>query len=436
MKIYLIAFGCKVSGYEVQHLEERFAADGHTRTDDLTEADVCVINSCTVTAQADTKLRHFIKRAARENPRCLIVLAGCFPQAFPDKAKEFAECGIICGTKDKTRIPELVYERLAQGGGRSFDIQPNGARSLFEPMTNTRASGKTRAYIKIQDGCDIFCTYCVIPYARGHICSKPLDDIRREAAQLAASGHKELVITGINICCYGRDLKSGERLVHAVEACCEPEKVSRVRLGSIEPEMLSDGDIARLAALPKLCPHFHLSLQSGCDRTLKAMNRRYTAAEYLTLCEKLRAAFPNCAITTDIMAGFPGETETDHRESLEFAEKAGFAAAHIFPFSRRSGTPADRMPGQLDKKTKARRAAELAEVCGRTKAEYLRGLVGRTVTVLFERENDEAFCAGHTPEYVLVKVPRRNGESLWKQLLPVKVTEAGEDCVYGELIQT
>ena len=229
MKIYLIAFGCKVSGYEVQNLEERFAADGHTRTEDLTEADVCIINSCTVTTQADTKLRHFIKRAARANPRCLIVLAGCFPQAFPDKAKDFTECGIICGTKDKSRIPELVYERFSEGCTEQLvDIKPNGTRSAFEPMTNTLAAGKTRAYIKIQDGCDIFCTYCVIPYARGHICSKPTEDIRREARLLAESGHKELVVTGINICCYGRDLGTGERLVDAVEACCEPEGVYRV----------------------------------------------------------------------------------------------------------------------------------------------------------------------------------------------------------------
>ena len=213
MKIYLIAFGCKVSGYEVQHLEERFAADGHTRTDDLTEADVCVINSCTVTAQADTKLRHFIKRAARENPRCLIVLAGCFPQAFPDKAKEFAECGIICGTKDKTRIPELVYERLAQGGGRSFDIQPNGTRSLFEPMTNTRASGKTRAYIKIQDGCDIFCTYCVIPKVRGHYRSVPMEDLLEDAASYAERGVKELILVAQETTVYGVDLY-GKKSLH------------------------------------------------------------------------------------------------------------------------------------------------------------------------------------------------------------------------------
>lgn len=434
MKIYFIAFGCKVSSYEVQNLEERFAADGHTRTESLAEADVCVINSCTVTSQADSKLRHFIKRAARANPGCLIVLTGCFPQAFPEKAKEFTECGLICGTKDKSRIPALVYEKMAAGcTERLVDIKPIGARSVFEPMTNTLAAGKTRAYIKIQDGCDIFCTYCVIPYARGHICSKPIEDIRQEAGLLADSGHKELVITGINICCYGRDLKTGEHLTDAVEACCAPEGVSRVRLGSIEPEMLSDSDIARLAAQPKLCPHFHLSLQSGCNKTLKAMNRRYTAEEYLTLCEKLRAAFPGCAITTDIMTGFPGETEEDHLGSLAFAEKIRFSAAHIFPYSRRSGTPADKMPGQVDKQTKSRRAAELAKVCARTQAEYLGGFVGKTVTVLFERETDKEFHGGHTPEYVYVRVARKGGESLWKQLLPVRITAADNGFLYGEL---
>ena len=434
MKIYYMAFGCKVSGYEIQNLAELFGADGHARTESISEADVCVINSCTVTSQADTKLRHFIKRAARENPECLIVLTGCFPQAFPEKAAQFTECGLICGTKDKTRIPELVYEKLSEGGDKALiSVKPHAECRGFEPMMNTRAEGKTRAYIKIQDGCDCYCTYCIIPYARGHICSKPLADIRREAAALAASGHRELVITGINICCYGKDLAGGERLSDAVRICCETEGVDRVRLGSIEPEMLTDEDIAEFAACgEKLCPHFHLSLQSGCAKTLAAMKRRYTPQEYYALCEKLRTAFPNCAITTDIMTGFPGETEEDHRESVRFAERVGFASAHIFPYSRRSGTPADRMPGQTDKRTKSRRAAEMSEVCARSRERYLEGFVGKTVRVLFERETDNDFHKGHTPEYVLVKVPYTGG-SLWKRLLAVRITSADGVGLYGEV---
>ena len=435
MNIYYLAFGCKFSGYEIQNLAERFAADGHQKTDSLALADVCIINSCTVTAQADTKLHHFIKRAARENPRCLIVLTGCFPQAFPEKAAELTECAIICGTKDKTRIPELVYKHLAgNADNRLVNIRPRGECRSFEPMSNTRAEGKTRAYIKIQDGCDSFCSYCIIPYARGHICSKPLADIAREAAALAASGHRELVITGINICFYGKDLADGSCLADAVKVCCETEGVDRVRLGSIEPELLTDSDIARLAEMPKLCPHFHLSLQSGCDRTLAAMNRRYTAADYLALCEKLRTAFPNCAITTDIMTGFPGETEDDHRESMLFAEKVGFSSAHIFPYSRRSGTKADRMPDQIDKQTKSRRAREMSEVCGKSSLAYNKSFVGKTVEVLFERDTDGVVHRGHIPEYVVVEVPY-SGESLWKQIRQVKITGADNEKLFGELIK-
>lgn len=432
LKIYYMTFGCKVNQYETENIAERFSEMADMRTEDIGAADVCIINSCTVTAQSDTKCRHFISRVKRENPACIIALTGCYPQAFPDKASQIAECDIICGNNNKTALPQMVHDYFKLRK-RTFSVPENYLHQPFEHMMNAEAEQKTRAYLKIQDGCDLFCTYCIIPYARGHMRSKPIGDIIKETEMLVSAGHKEIVLTGINLCCYGRDL-GGLRMIDAIEAVCKVEGDFRVRLGSMEPEMISDEDIARMAAQKKLCPQFHLSLQSGCDKTLKAMNRHYTSAEYAEICRKLRAAFPHCAITTDIMAGFPQESAEDHAESLRFAEKTAFADAHIFPYSRRSGTPADKMSGQLDKKTKAARAAEMAAVCAKSRAEYNRSFIGRTVEVLFERESSAEHHQGHIAEYVVVKTPRTSDESLFRQKRLVKITSADENGCGGEIV--
>ena len=432
LKIYYMTFGCKVNQYETDHIMSIFSADGHIKTDTPEDAEVCIINSCTVTSQADTKLRHFIKRVRRESPECLIVLCGCYPQAFPDKAGALSECDLICGSKNKSSIPELVYKTIADKNiTNRVNISPYGSRSSFEPMTNTSSPEKTRAYIKIQDGCDMYCTYCIIPFARGHICSKPLEDICHEAQQLAYSGHKELILTGINLCCYGRDLGGGTRLIDAIKAVNRSAPGVRIRLSSIEPEMISDSDIAEMASIPELCPHFHLSLQSGCDKVLKAMNRHYDTSEYYELVKKLRNAFKNCAITTDIMVGFPDESEDDHKQSMKFAEKVGFASAHIFPYSPRSGTKAASYSGQIDKKIKSRRAADMNRVCKELSLKYNMGFVGKTVEVLFERESCEEYHQGHSREYILVKTARRGDSTLRRQIKRVRITEAYDDCCIG-----
>lgn len=434
LKIFYMTFGCKVNQYETQNLAERFAADGHIRADSLKNADVCIVNSCTVTAQSDTKCRHFLNKVKRLNPDCILLLTGCFPQAFPERAKSITDCDIICGNKYKTRIPQMVYDYIAKRE-RTVYIPEHTLRPRFEPMCNVLAEDKTRAYVKIQDGCDLYCTYCIIPYARGHICSKPLNEIRREVELLVISGHKEIILTGINLCCYGRDFGNGTRMIDAIEQACSVEGDFRVRLGSMEPEMISDEDIDRMKALPKLCPQFHLSLQSGCDRTLAAMNRHYNSAEYYTLCQKLRRAFPGCAITTDIMVGFPQETDEDFEQSLAFAKKIGFAAAHIFPYSRRSGTVADRLGGQIDKRIKTERAARMAEVCRQSQLEYNRTFIGKTVKVLFERESSSEFHQGHIAEYVLVKVPRDGEKTLWREVRKVQITKAELEFCIGEIIE-
>lgn len=435
MMIFYYTFGCKVNQYETENIREKFSSLGFGETSSIADAQVCIVNTCTVTAQSDSKCRQLIRRIRKENPSCILVMAGCMPQAFPNIADKLTECDIIVGSHNKNDIPGLV-RRFMSDGKRIIEISENKQHEKIEPMSNVSVETKTRAYIKIQDGCDMNCTYCIIPKARGHMRSKPLAEIVPEALQLINSGHKELILTGINLCCYGRDLSNGTRLINAIEAVCGLDGDFRVRLSSMEPEMISDEDISRMAALDKLCPQFHLSLQSGCGKTLKAMNRHYTPEEYSLLCEKLRNSFSGCAITTDIMVGFPQETEEDFTESLEFARKIAFADAHIFPYSRRSGTAADRLDGQIDKKTKHLRAQKMSVVCNESKKAYLTKQIGTVHKVLFEKETSPEYHQGHTASYILVRVPRKNADvSMRRKFADVLITHCdGEQC-YGTFVE-
>ncbi len=421
MKIFYQSFGCKVSQYETENIEAQMKARGFETVSRPESADIAVINTCTVTSGADSKCRQAMHRVKKQNPRCILCAMGCMTQVAGGEAAP-QECDIVIGSRNKTLLPELIGQYLATGQ-RIIAVTPITDEHGFEAMQNTSVESRTRAYIKIQDGCDMYCTYCIIPYARGHICSKPLNEIKEEAAALVLSGHKELILTGINLCCYGRDFKNGTRLIDAIEAVCAVSGDFRVRLSSVEPEMISDGDIQRMARLEKLCPHFHLSLQSGCDKTLKAMKRHYTAAEYLELCQRLRESFPDCAVTTDIMVGFPGESEQDHKQSLEFAALAGFADAHIFPYSRRKGTVADTMPCQVEGSIKHRRAREMAQTTAKTREEYMKRMQGRTLKVLFEKETDPRFHQGHSGNYLLVRTPRVDESvSLRREFKNVRIT--------------
>ncbi|MBQ8967959.1 tRNA (N(6)-L-threonylcarbamoyladenosine(37)-C(2))-methylthiotransferase MtaB [Ruminococcus sp.] len=434
MKIYYYTFGCKVNQYETENIRERFEENGCLTTCEMPQADVCVINTCTVTEQADSKCMQLLRRVRKAAPRAVVVLAGCFPQAFTAKAEALAECDIIVGTEGKGSIPQLV-DRFMTTGERIVSVAQHTRGESFDLMTNKGNSAKTRAYIKIQDGCDCYCTYCIIPYARGHLRSKPLDVIVEEAQADILAGHKEIILTGINLCFYGKDLPDRPTLTDAVEKVCSLEGEFRVRLGSIEPEMMLPEDIERISKLEKLCPHFHLSLQSGSSSTLKLMNRRYTPGEYAKLCDDLRSFFPNCAITTDIMVGFPQEDEAAFAESLAFAEKIAFAEAHIFPYSRRAGTKADTFAGQVDQHTKHLRAAKMAEVCAATKKAYLSSCVGRTFPVLFEKETEPQWHCGHAPNYVTVKVPRLSSEAtLRREIKNVLITSADENFCFGKII--
>ena len=432
MKAYYYTFGCKVNSYETENIREAMRKLGYEDTDKPSEADVCIVNSCAVTGEAVSKCRQLLRRLRREAPFSVIALAGCYAQAFSDESKALPECDIIVGSRNKKELPSLIMHFL-ENREREISILPHEKGQGLEPMQNCGDDSKTRAYIKIQDGCDQYCTYCIIPFARGHICSKKPEDIASEAQLLVQSGHREIILTGINMCCYGKDL-GGLRLPDAVNAACSAEGDHRVRLSSMEPELITDEDIQALAQNEKLCPHFHLSLQSGCDRTLKRMNRHYNTAQYARIVDQLRKAFPGCAVTTDIMAGFPGETEEDHRRSLDFVRSMAFAGGHVFPYSRREGTAADRFPEQIEQRIKNERAKELREVIKASQLEYERSQIGKTVRVLFERENSEEYHRGHSPQYLNVRTKRTSSQSLWRCFENVLITSADENGCFGEIV--
>ncbi len=432
MQIYYHTFGCKVNQYETEKIKEKFQEEGFSTSDILEESDVCVVNSCTVTAVSDKKCRQFINKVKATNPNCITILAGCLPQAFTEKTEKIENVDIITGTKDKTQIPLLLKEYLLSKE-RISKVSPFNKNDIYEEMSVKDYSDKTRAFVKIEDGCNQFCSYCIIPYARGRVRSKPLDKLKIEIEELANNGYKEIVLVGINLSCYGEDL--GLRLTDAVETVCSVEKIKRVRLGSLEAERLSEDDIELLAKQKKLCPHFHLSLQSGCDKTLKNMNRKYDSAAFYSLVLKLRELFEDCAITTDVIVGFPDETEEDFNLSMEFCKKVKFSQTHIFPYSIREGTVAAKMKGQLPKNIKSERASKLAEELAPIEEEFLKNQIGKIFPVLFEKENSTNFHRGYTPNYTLVKIYVENFEkSLKKEIFYVKIKEYEKDCCVGEII--
>lgn len=431
-KIFFITFGCKVNHYETECMKSMFREADYDITEDMTEADAVVINSCTVTSSGDSRALTALRRARAALPEAVIALTGCYPQANRDEAAKLSEADIIAGTKSRAHIVELVGNCLANKS-RVVELSDYGSDDLFEPLKCTRFDSNTRAFVKIQDGCDQFCSYCLIPFARGRCRSKPVEVLRDEARAIAEGGVKEIVLSGINLAFYGREW--GLDLADAAEICAETQGIERIRLGSLEPEMMSEELLQRLKALPQFCPQFHLSLQSGCERTLKAMNRKYTAAEYLALTERIRSIFPDCSFTTDVMVGFPQETDEDHGESVEFIRKAGFAKVHVFRYSRRKGTRADRMSGQVAESVKTQRWQEMTAAADETREKYLSSLVGKTVPVLFERENSTEFHRGYAPDYTLIKISRKNPEkSLRNRIISVIIEEYGHDCCIGSAV--
>lgn len=429
MKIAFYTLGCKVNQYETQYLREAFCALGHTVVSDDGLFDVAVINSCTVTAESDRKTRQLLRRIRRENPNCVILLTGCMVQAFSNNAQELTEADIIVGNTDVKRTVELT-EQFLRNGEKIFEVIPHKQKASFNTPNITDFAERTRAYMKIEDGCDRYCSYCIIPKARGFVRSKSVGDIETEAALLAKKGFSEIVLVGINLSAYGKG--EGKNLCDAVEAVAKIDGIKRVRLGSLEPDHISDDMLKRLKSIPKFCPQFHLSLQSGCDETLKRMNRHYDTKFYSDLVNRIRNMFEDASITTDIMVGFAGETEEEFKKSLEYLKEIGFAKAHVFAYSRRSGTVAYQMPNQITKQVKADRSNKMLEAAAEAEKRFYQSHINKTVSVLFE-DSKNGVWEGYTPNYLRVCV--KTQENLQGKILNVKITAALNDCCEG-IIET
>lgn len=428
-KIAFFTLGCKVNQYETGALEERFSEEGFEIVPFDDFADVYVINSCTVTAVGDKKSRAMMRRAKKLNPNAIVALTGCFPQAFPDEASALTEVDIITGNKNRQTLIDAVKQSLGTKQ-RIVKIEAFSPKDPFEPMRVKNFSDRTRAFLKIEDGCDRYCSYCIIPFARGPVRSKPLNDVLEDAKILYENGYREIVLTGINLSSYGKDISVS--FSDAVAEICRSLPEVRIRLGSLEPDLMSQKDINTLAGLDNFCPQFHLALQSGCDDTLKRMRRRYDSAMYADLVNRIRAAFPDASITTDVMTGFPGESQEEFQKSLDFVRSVGFLKVHIFPYSKRKGSKAADMPGQLTLAEKKHRCDIMNNVTEKSRQEFLLSQIGKTVSVLFESAFKDGICEGYSMNYTPVQVA--SDTSLEGQVLNVRITSLHGDCCFGELI--
>ncbi len=427
MRIVFYTLGCKVNQYETEAAREIFIKNGYTAVREGEAFDVAVINSCTVTAESDRKTRQLLHKTRRENPNSIIVLTGCMAQTLKDDVQELQAADIIVGNTDIQKIIELVNE-YKKNKKRIFSLSLHEKGEKFNTPGISSFAERTRAYMKIEDGCDRFCTYCIIPYARGCVRSKPIDEIRLEAQSLAQKGFSEVVLVGINLSSFGKG--EDKNLCDAVDAVCSVEGIKRVRLGSLEPDYISDEMLKRLKKQEKFCPQFHLSLQSGCDATLKRMNRHYDTKFYYDLVRRIREIFDNPSITTDIMVGFAGETEEEFKESVDFLKKVSFAKAHVFAYSRRKGTFADKMPNQVTKAEKSRRAKIMASAAKESEQDFLKSQIGKEEEVLFETY-ESGLLFGYTKNYS--RVAAKADASLIGKIVRVKITSVNDCICYAML---
>ncbi len=424
MKIAFHTLGCKVNQYDTQVMLELLQNAGHEIVEYGQPTDVCIINTCTVTHIADKKSRQAVSHACETMPGAKIVLTGCYAQSAPEAVSKINGIDMVVGISDRSRIAELV--EILFEGNRDKRVNVSPTATAFEESSAIH-DGKTRAHLKIQEGCDRYCSYCVIPYARGRIRSRTIEGVRQELLKLDGEGFKEVVLTGIHLMSYGRDLEGRVSLIDAIDQAYGLSSIRRLRLGSLEPQLSDKQFIDALAKRRIVCRHFHLSLQSGSDAVLKRMNRRYTTDDYMKCVDHLREAIPGCAITTDIIAGFPGETEKEFKETLHFAERVSFSRIHVFPYSKRDGTAAARMPDQVQRAVKARRAAELIELGDKMECAFSESLIDTFQEVLIE-SNEGGYAYGYTDTYVKIKT-KSAGEDLLNTIIKVKVTGRGE----GEL---
>ena len=430
-KVALHNLGCKVNAYETEAMQEILEQNGYEIVPFEEKADAYIVNTCSVTNMADKKSRQMLHRAKKMNPEAVVIAAGCYVQSAGEELLKDTSVDILIGNNEKVNLPSILENWEKEHN--PLHVHDLTREHTYEELTLSHTAGHTRAFMKIQDGCNQFCTYCIIPYTRGRVRSRRLSDIVAEAGRLAENGYQEVVLTGIHLDSYGTDLEEHENLLTVIQEIAKIDGIKRIRLGSLEPRIMTEEFVAGLAAEEKLCPHFHLSLQSGCDATLKRMNRRYSAEEFRQCCERLRRHFDDPALTTDVIVGFPGETEEEFTATVEFLKDICFYETHVFKYSRRKGTKADRMPDQIPEQIKNQRSDVLLALTEKNSGEYRKKLLGRTVKVLMEEESTiggTTYLAGHTREYVKVAVAPETAAA--GEIIDVKVTGLMKDMVLGE----
>ena len=430
-RVAFYTLGCKVNQYETEAMLELFEKEGYEKAETEDYADVYVINTCTVTHMSDRKSRQYIRRMKKKNPDAIIAVVGCYSQVSPEEILSIDEVNLVMGTNDRKKIVEEV--KKIDASRKVSTVDDIMKVKAFEEIEINKTNGKTRAFMKIQDGCDRYCSYCIIPYARGRVRSRDLESIVKEVENLASNGYKEVVLTGIHVASYGKDIKETDiKLLDVIKQINNIEGIERIRLSSVEPILFTDEFVEAVSAMDKVCPHYHLSLQSGCDETLKRMKRRYTTEEYKTIVDRLRAAIPNVSITTDVIVGFPGETNEEFDKTYEFLKDIELTHMHIFKYSPRKGTPAATMENQVDPSTKHERSEKLLQLNEENFKKFGQKMLDKEFNVLFEQKVGDNKFEGLTENYVKVIV--ESDKDLSEQILKVKITDVKNEFLEGILV--
>lgn len=430
-KVAFYTLGCKVNQYETEAMLELFEKDGYEQVNSEEYADVYVINTCTVTHMSDRKSRQYIRRVKKKNPDAIIAVVGCYSQVSPEEILDIEEVNLVMGTNDRRKIVEEI--RRIDASKKVSTVDDIMKVKAFEEIEISQTNGKTRAFMKIQDGCDRFCTYCIIPYARGRVRSRDIDSIVDEVKKLAKNGYKEVVLTGIHVASYGKDLKDKDiKLLDVIKQINEIDAIERIRLSSVEPILFTDEFVNEVLKMEKVCPHYHLSLQSGCDETLKRMNRRYTTEEYKTIVDRLRDKIPNVAITTDVIVGFPGETNEEFKQTYNFLKDIELSQMHIFKYSPRKRTPAATMENQIDPQMKHFRSEQLLNLSKENFSKFATKFIGSELEVLFEQNIEGNKFEGLTSNYIRVVV--ESDKNIQGQILKVKINDVKNEYVEGILL--
>lgn len=427
MKAAFYTLGCRVNSYDTQTMIELFKDSGYEIVDSHEKADVYVINTCAVTNESERKSKQIVRRLKKQNENAITVLTGCFAESNFEEAKKVDSADIVCGTHKREKIIEYINEFKSKQN-KVYNLEEDSRE--FDKVGITTYDGKSRAFIKVQDGCNMFCTYCIIPYARGVLKNASVEKVLSQIDALSKKGYREVVITGIHVASYKAD--TGENLIDLLELIDKENKIDRIRLGSLEPKLLTDTFLNRLSKLKSFCPHFHISLQSGCDKTLKEMNRKYTTEEYMEIVQRVRKYFDDPGITTDIIVGFPNETDEDFEITKEFTDKVGFSYVHIFPYSPKHGTPASEMNNQITKEVKSKRAKELKEVMENKREDFLDDMIGKREKVLIEKKLNDDMYEGYSENYIYVEV--KSDKDIFNKIVDVRITGKTPTHLRGEII--